>query len=50
VFLAKAVLGGDFIKLLTTSVQASNAKIAKHYELAYPTYQEGVKEVISEMK
>jgi len=50
VFLAKAVLGGDFVKLLTTSIQTSNAKIAKHYELAYPTYQKGVKEVISEMK
>ncbi len=30
-FLAKAVLGGDFVKLLTTSIQTSNEKISKMY-------------------
>jgi hypothetical protein len=48
--LAKAVMGGDFVKLLTTSVRTSNAKIAKLCELAYPSYKEGVHSVISEMK
>ena len=50
IFLAKAVLGGDFVKLLTTSIQVSNAKIAKLCDFAYPTYKEGLKEVIAEMK
>lgn len=48
--LAKAVLGGDFVKLLTTSVRTSNAKIAKLCEFVYPSYKEGVHSVISEMK
>jgi len=43
-------MGGDFVKLLTTSVRASNAKIAKLCELVYPSYKEGVHSVISEMK
>ena len=30
-FLAKAVLGGDLIKLLTTSMKVSNEKISKIY-------------------
>lgn len=49
-FLAKAVMGGDFVKLLTTSVKTSNAKIAKLCEFVYPSYKEGVRSVISEMK
>jgi len=48
--LAKAVMGGDFMKLLTTSVKTSNAKIAKLCEFIYPSYKEGVHSVISEMK
>ncbi|MFQ6025672.1 MAG: NAD-dependent epimerase/dehydratase family protein [Nitrosopumilaceae archaeon] len=50
VFLAKAVLGGDFVKLLTTSTRTSNEKISKLCDFVYPTYEEGVREVISEMK
>ena len=49
-FLAKAVLGGDFVKLMTTSVKTSNAKIAKLCEFVYPSYKEGVHAVVTEMK
>ena len=45
--LAKAVMGGDFVKLLTTSIKTSNAKIAKMIQFQYPSYREGVKAVIS---
>lgn len=48
-FLAKAVLGGDFVKLLTTSVRTSNAKISKLCEFKYPSYKVGVPAVISEI-
>ncbi len=48
--LAKAVLGGDFVKLLTTSIKTSNKKIATICELAYPSYKEGVRSVIAELK
>ncbi|MGQ0375926.1 MAG: NAD-dependent epimerase/dehydratase family protein [Nitrososphaerota archaeon] len=47
--LAKAVMGGDFVKLLTTSIRASNAKIAKMIQFRYPSYKEGVKAVISQI-
>ena len=47
IFLAKAVMGGDFVKLLTTSIKASNAKIAKIIQFQYPSYMEGVKATIS---
>ena len=50
VFLAKAVLGGDLIKLLTTSMKVSNKKISKIYEFKYSNYKEGIKQVISELK
>lgn len=50
VFLAKAVLGGDLIKLLTTSMNVSNAKISKIYDFKFPTYREGIPAVVSEMK
>ena len=39
IFLAKAVLGGDLIKLLTTSMKVSNKKISKIYEFKYPKLQ-----------
>ena len=45
--LAKAVMGGDFVKLLTTSIKTSNAKIAKMIQFQYPSYREGVKAAIS---
>ncbi len=50
IFLAKAILGSDFVSLLTTSVKASNSKISKICNLAYPSYQEGINSVISEIK
>jgi nucleoside-diphosphate-sugar epimerase len=48
--LAKAVMGGDFVKLLTTSIKTSNKKIATIIEFVYPSYKEGIKSVITEMK
>ena len=50
IFLAKAVLGGDLIKLLTTSMKVSNKKISEIYQFKYPNYKEGIKQVISELK
>ncbi|MDE1866560.1 MAG: NAD(P)-dependent oxidoreductase [Thaumarchaeota archaeon] len=49
-FLAKTVLGSDFVTLLTTSLKASNSKISQICNFAYPSYQEGISAVISEMK
>ena len=49
-FLAKAVLGGDLIKLLTTSMKVSNQKISKIYQFKYPDYKNGIKQVISELR
>ena len=50
IFLAKAVLGGDLIKLLTTSMKVSNKKISEIYQFKYPNYKEGIKQVILELK
>ena len=50
VFLAKAVLGGDLIKLLTTSMKVSNKKISQIYDFKFPSYKEGIPDVISELK
>ena len=50
IFLAKAVLGGDLIKLLTTSMKVSNKKISKIYEFKYPNYKDGIKQIIAELK
>ena len=50
VFLAKAVLGSDLIKLLTTSMKVSNDKISRIYDFKFPTYKEGVPDVISKLK
>ena len=49
-FLAKTVLGGDFVKLLTTSIKASNEKISKLYTFHFPSYKEGIESVISRIK
>ena len=49
-FLANAVLGVDFVKLLTTSIKTSNKKILKLYGFQYPSYKEGVESVISKIK
>jgi uncharacterized protein len=50
VFLAKAVLGGDLIKLLTTSMKVSNKKISSIYDFKFPSYKEGIPNVISELQ
>ena len=50
IFLAKAVVGGDLIKLLTTSMKVSNKKISKIYEFKYPNYKDGIKQIIAELK
>ena len=50
VFLAKAVLGGDLIKLLTTSMKVSNKKISQIYDFQFPSFKEGIPNVISELK
>ena len=50
IFVAKAILGGDLIKLLTTSMQVSNKKISQIYEFKFPSYQQGIPNVISELK
>ena len=49
-FVAKAVLGGDLTKLLTTSMKVSNKKISQIYEFKFPSYQQGIPNVISELK
>jgi nucleoside-diphosphate-sugar epimerase len=46
--LAKAILGSDFVNLLTTSIKTSNGKILKLCDFTYPSYQEGITAVISE--
>jgi nucleoside-diphosphate-sugar epimerase len=49
IFLANTILGGDFVKMLTTSIRTSNAKISKLYSLQYPSFKEGVEAVISKL-
>ncbi|MFB5611241.1 MAG: NAD-dependent epimerase/dehydratase family protein [Nitrosopumilaceae archaeon] len=48
--LAKAALGGDAVKLLTTSLKTSSKKIAKLSQFKYPNYKKGLDNVISEIK
>ena len=50
IFVAKAVLGGDLIKLLITSMKVSNKKISQIYEFKFTSYQQGISNVISELK
>jgi nucleoside-diphosphate-sugar epimerase len=50
IFLAKAALGADLVKLLTTSMKVSNSKISKIYSFKYPSFREGIPEVIEELK
>ena len=47
--LAKAVLGSDFVNLLTTSIKTSNGKVLKICNFAYPSYQEGISAVMPEL-
>ena len=49
-FLAKTILGGDFVKLLTTSIKTTNKKISRLYKFQYPSYKEGIESVISKIK
>ena len=49
-FLAKAVMGGDLIKLLTTPVDASNEKIRKIYSFKYPDYRSGIDSILNWVK
>ena len=49
-FLARAVLGSELIKLLTTSMQVSNKKISDVYDFKYPNHIEGISNVLSELK
>ncbi len=49
-FLAKTILGGDFVKLLTTSIKTSNKKILELSSFQYPSYKEGIESVISKIK
>lgn len=49
-FVAKAVLGSDLVKLLTTSMKVSNKKISKIYSFQYPSFREGIPKIISELK
>lgn len=49
-FVAKAVLGEDLVKLLTTSIKVSNKKISQIYEFKFPSYKQGIPKVISELK
>jgi dihydroflavonol-4-reductase len=50
-FLAKAVLGSDMIKLLTRSIKARNTKAKNELglQLRYPTYKEGVVDILQKM-
>lgn len=48
--LAKVVMGGDFVNLLTTSIKTSNEKITKLCDFMYKSYREGIPATISEMK
>lgn len=48
--LAKAALGGDAVKLLTTSLKTSNKKISEISNFKYPNYKKGLDNVLSEIK
>ena len=50
IFLAKAILGSDLVKLLTTSMKVSNKKISKIYSFKNYSYKEGIPKVILELK
>jgi nucleoside-diphosphate-sugar epimerase len=50
VFLAKALIGGDLIKLLMTSMKVSNKKISQIYEFQFPSFRDGIPNIISELK
>ena len=45
-FIAKGVLGGDLVKLLTTQMKISNQKISEVYKFVYPSYKEGINSIL----
>jgi len=45
-FLAKGVLGGDLVKLLTTPMKISNQKVSEIYSFVYPSYREGINSIL----
>ena len=45
-FLAKGVLGGDLVKLLTTPMKISNQKISEVYKFVFPSYKEGINSIL----
>ena len=45
-FLAKGVLGGDLVKLLTTPMKISNQKVSQIYSFVYPSYKEGINSIL----
>lgn len=46
-FLARALLGKDALTLLTTPTPASNTKISAIVKVGYPSYREGLDQVLS---
>ena len=46
IFLAKGVLGGDLVKLLTTPIKISNQKVSEIYKFVYPSYKEGINSIL----
>ena len=49
-FLARAAVGSELIKMLTKDTRASNQKISNLYSLQYPSYKAGIPHVVSEFK
>ena len=49
-FLARAVVGSDLIKMLTKNTRASNEKIASLYNFQFPTYESGIPHVVSQFR
>lgn len=47
--LARAILGSDFVSMLTSSIKTSNKKILGVCDFAYPSYRDGIPDVLSEM-
>ena len=45
-FLAKGVLGGDLVKILTTPMKISNQKVSEVYNFVYPSYKEGINSIL----
>lgn len=49
-FLARMAVGGDLIKTLTTSMRASNEKVKQIYAFKYPSYIEGIPQVVASFR